>query len=214
MDNSVGAPSSKKMLTAFAAASLAIVSGCTGGEGGKVEAKSTCGGLFDIAATALAEITEGNHFPASSQADAKKFAEEFPTVKGGNEEDSRVFCKMPNPKSDDFPSPEVKFTLSSKAEVPPPVEEDLVGESNFPVALRSVSDPRGADIYFECHAPWTKNKESSNVIRVELAYEKASRAGLETLKKNMDLLQFVAHNVAGELECEDHGGIQKRTEPW
>ncbi|MGY1453394.1 hypothetical protein [Streptomyces sp. SS8] len=214
MDNNIGTLFSRKVLTVFAAASLAIVSGCTGGEEGRVEAKSTCGELSDIAATALAEITGGKRFPASSQADAKKFAEEFLATEGSDEEDSRVFCKIPNPKGDDFPSPEVKFTLSSEEEIPPPVEKGLAGESNFPVALRSVSDPRGSDIYFECHAPWTKGKGVSTVIRAELDYEKTSRAGLKTLKRNMDFLQYVARNVAGELECENHGGIQKRTEPW
>lgn len=214
MGNRIGSPLSKKTLPIFVAAAIATVSGCAGAGNGKIEAKSTCGGLSDLAATALAEITGENHFPTSSQADVKAFSEKFSVAEGGSEEDSRVFCKVSNPRGDDFPSPEVRFTLSSRAEIPPPVEEGMVGEDDFPVALRSVSDPRGADIYFECHAPWVKNKNASTVIRAELGYEKTSRAGLGTLKKNMEFLQHVAHNVAGELECENHGGIQKRVEPW
>ncbi|MCI0385898.1 hypothetical protein [Streptomyces sp. CNQ085] len=205
---------SKKVLILFAATAIAVVSGCAGGEDGEVEAKLTCGGLSDLAATAMADITGESRFPASSQADAKVFSENFSgdVVNGGK--DPHVFCEVFNSRGDDFPNPKIKFTLSSKADIPPPVEEGLVGESNFPVALRSVSNSRGADIYFECRAPWMKNKDTSTVIRAELDYEKTSRAGLGTLKKNMDLLQHVTHGVAEELECENHGGIQKRNKPW
>ncbi|WP_146252286.1 hypothetical protein [Streptomyces carminius] len=199
----------------FAVTILVIAPGCTG-EGGeeKVSAESTCGGLSDVAAAALTAITGADRFRPSSQVDVKHFSERATKAAEEESKDSLAFCRIPYRDSEESSSPEVRFTLSDRSEVPPPTEEKVVGEKVFPVALRAVSDTKGADIYFECNAPWTKDKSSSTVIHAELDYEESSKAGMSTLRRNMDILQHVARNVAGELGCENHGDIPERDEPW
>ncbi|MDG9705753.1 hypothetical protein [Streptomyces sp. DH37] len=192
-----------------------LVSGCTGEEEKEgIEAESACGGLSGPAAAALSEITGENRFPSSARVNAKAFSESFSKTARSEKKGAEVFCRVPHPKGKDLPSPTVRFALSTRSEVPPSVEEGLVGEDNFPVALQAVSDPRGADIYFECRSTWAKNSGIPAVIRAELDYEKTSKAGMGTLQKNMDFLQHVAHNVAGELGCENNGDIPKRDKPW
>ncbi|MEE1940428.1 hypothetical protein V1L54_13600 [Streptomyces sp. TRM 70361] len=199
----------------FTAIVLVTLPGCTGESGeDKVSAESTCGGLSNAAAAALTDITGADRFYSSSQADVEDFSETVPKSAEEGNKDSLTFCRASYQKGEESSSPVVRFTLSDRSEVPPPAKEEVIGEKYFPVALQAVSDTKGADIYFNCRTSWAKNKDGSAVIHAELEYEISSKAGMSTLRRNMDILQHVARNVAGELGCENHGDIPERDEPW
>lgn len=183
-----------------------------------ISAKSVCGGLSGAAASAIEKVTASESFRQTSSADLKSFTTRFSYALKKKETKPQELCRIHPERGDDPSTPRISFELYDRRDIPPDRERKVVGEMDFPFSLQAVSTYTYADVYFECRSSDTgKAEEGPPVIHGNFSYGHrlvGGEGGLSSIKLNMDILQHVARNVAGELGCENHGDIPKRDKPW
>ncbi|WP_143071785.1 hypothetical protein [Streptomyces radiopugnans] len=210
-----------RLRIAFAFGSIALMtSSCFSGDrGDSVTAQDVCGGLSEAAASAMEKITATEEFGKDSVSDKGEFTDALLSdLKAGREGKKREFCRVHPDKNKDSPVPRIHFGMQDRDDIPPEKETAVVGEEDFPFALRATSTYTSADVYFECRSTSTeRNSREHPVVHGKLSYGPrlvGGEGGLDAIKLHMDILQHVARNIAGELGCEDHGDIPERDEPW
>jgi len=188
-------------------------------ESDELTAQEVCGGLSQTAASAIERVTASKSFGRDSGADLKSFAIRLSSALEKNREtDPRELCRIHPEGESDLPIPRISFEVHSRDEIPPDEEEKVIGEMDFPFSLQAISTYTDADVYFECRSSdIQRSKGDHPVIHGRFSYGPrlvGGKGSLDAITLNMDILQHVARNVAGELGCENHGDIPKRDEPW
>ncbi|WP_139238178.1 MULTISPECIES: hypothetical protein [Streptomyces] len=198
---------------------ILMASSCSSGDrGNSVSAQDVCGGLAEKAASAVKEITAAEKFRKDSVGDGGKFTDLLLSdLKEERTGKRREFCRVHPVEGKGAPVPRIHFEIISRDNIPPDRKTAVVGEKDFPFALRATSTYTSAEIYFECHSSSTRrNSRERPVVHGKLSYGPrlvGGEGGLKSIQLHMDILQHVARNVARELGCGGHGGIPESDGP-
>lgn len=191
--------------------SLAVVS-CGGSDDTpdpELSAGKACGGLSSAAASALRGITETDEFKYRHDSAVAALIKKSLNNASREERNELLQCEIlpQQPEGSDGVS---KITvLFETVPLLPPSENDLLGQVEYPIALRATANDGNAQIYFSCDiSGGISQQKTVPIVRGELIYGPRARKK-DPRPGNIKVLQDISYKIAKGMGCANNGDIPK-----